>query len=80
MALLSGCWLAFVATTSAAPVQPITTAGLLQDMTDLAGMAEFPNPAYTCKQFSSYDRASKSPTMTITSICASRSARGARNS
>jgi hypothetical protein len=31
-------------------------------MTDLAGMAEFPSPAYTCKQFSSYDRAAKSPT------------------
>jgi hypothetical protein len=31
-------------------------------MTDLAGMAEFPNPAYTCKQFSSYDQKSKSPT------------------
>ncbi|MCY3020692.1 MAG: DUF2961 domain-containing protein [Planctomycetota bacterium] len=31
-------------------------------MTNLAKMAEFPAPAYTCKQFSSYDRASKSPT------------------
>ena len=30
-------------------------------MTDLAGMAEFPAPAYTCKQFSSYDRGAKSP-------------------
>jgi hypothetical protein len=30
-------------------------------MTNLAGMAEFPIPAYTCRQFSSYDRASKSP-------------------
>lgn len=39
----------------------ITTGGLLEDMTNLAGMAEFPKPAYTCKQFSSYDRASKSP-------------------
>jgi hypothetical protein len=40
----------------------ITTARLLEDMTDLAALAEFPEPAYTCKQFSSYDRASKSPT------------------
>lgn len=39
----------------------ITTRSLLAEMTDLAGMAEFPAPAYTCKQFSSYDRASKSP-------------------
>jgi hypothetical protein len=39
----------------------IATAGLLDEMTDLAGMAEFPSPAYTCRQFSSYDRAAKSP-------------------
>lgn len=44
---------------AAAP--PVTTASLLSEMADLAGMAEFPSPAYTCKQFSSYDRASKSP-------------------
>lgn len=44
---------------SAAP--PVTTAALLGEMTDLSGMAEFPDPPYTCKQFSSYDRASKSP-------------------
>lgn len=46
----------------AGDVQPITTASLLHEMTDLAGMAEYPKPAYTCKQFSSYDRKSKSPT------------------
>jgi hypothetical protein len=39
----------------------VTTAALLDEMTDLAGMAEFPSPAYTCRQFSSYDRKSKSP-------------------
>ena len=39
----------------------ITTASLIKEMTDLAGMAEFPKPAYTCKQFSSYDQKSKSP-------------------
>ncbi len=39
----------------------ITVGSLLAEMTDLAGMAEFPSPAYTCKQFSSYDRAAKSP-------------------
>ena len=33
---------------------------LLDEMVDLRGMAEFPDPAYTCRQFSSYDRASKS--------------------
>ena len=51
-----------VATGALAADRTITTAGLLNDMTDLAGLASFPSPAYTCKQFSSYDRASKSPT------------------
>ena len=41
---------------------PINTASLVEEMTDLAGLAEFPNPSYTCKQFSSYDPAAKSPT------------------
>ena len=45
----------------AADPRPITTASLIDEMTDLAGMAEFPQPAYTCKQFSSYDQKSKSP-------------------
>lgn len=45
----------------AAEPTTITTAHLLGEMTDLSGLAEFPNPAYTCKQFSSYDRASRSP-------------------
>lgn len=39
----------------------ISTASLLQEMTDLKGLAQFPKPAFTCKQFSSYDRKSKSP-------------------
>ena len=48
-------------TVAAGNAAPVTTAVLLDDMTGLAGMAEFPDPPYTCKQFSSYDRASKSP-------------------
>ena len=39
----------------------ITTASLLDDMTNLDELAEFPSPAYTCKMFSSYDRRSTSP-------------------
>ncbi|HEY3323568.1 MAG TPA: DUF2961 domain-containing protein [Planctomycetota bacterium] len=39
----------------------ISMASLLDDMTNLVKLAEFPAPAYTCKQFSSYDRASKTP-------------------
>ena len=47
---------------SAWAADPAISAGsLLGDMTNLAGMSLFPNPAYTCRQFSSYDRASKSP-------------------
>ena len=67
----------------------ITTASLIKEMTDLAGMAEFPKPAYTCKQFSSYDRKSKSPANPTqedwfangdaASICAWKSERAARS-
>jgi hypothetical protein len=39
----------------------ISLASLLDDMTNLSAMAEYPDPAYTTKQFSSYDRASKTP-------------------
>ncbi|MFQ5806768.1 MAG: glycoside hydrolase family 172 protein [Phycisphaerae bacterium] len=39
----------------------VTTRSLLAEMTDLAALAEYPNPPFTCKQFSSYDRAAKSP-------------------
>ncbi|MCX7872404.1 MAG: DUF2961 domain-containing protein [Verrucomicrobiae bacterium] len=41
--------------------QTITVEKLITEMTDLTTMAEFPEPPYTCKQFSSYDRKSKSP-------------------
>jgi hypothetical protein len=49
------------AETGGATSGTITTELLLGEMTDLAGLAEFPSPAYLCRQFSSYDRASKSP-------------------
>ena len=39
----------------------ISMMGLLDDMTNLAAMAEFPNPPYITRQFSSYDRASTTP-------------------
>lgn len=44
----------------------ISMASLLDNMTNLAGMGEFPSPAYTCRQFSSYDRKSTSPTNAAT--------------
>ncbi len=39
----------------------VTLDGLLQQMTDLSQLAEFPDPPYVTKQFSSYDRASQAP-------------------
>jgi hypothetical protein len=41
--------------------QPVSTHTLLAEMTDLSSMAEYPQPPYTCRQFSSFDRASKTP-------------------
>ncbi len=49
------------ATLQGAESPAISTASLMEEMTDLAGLARFPRPAYTCKQFSSYDPKSKSP-------------------
>lgn len=39
---------------------PITIESLLREMVDRDAIARFPDPPYTCKQFSSYDRASVS--------------------
>jgi len=39
----------------------VTTGSLYSEMIDLAGLAEFPNPAYKTMQFSSYDRRSSVP-------------------
>ncbi|HNQ24844.1 MAG TPA: DUF2961 domain-containing protein [Phycisphaerae bacterium] len=39
----------------------ITTESLLYEMTDLTALTQFPNPPYTCKQFSSFDRAAVAP-------------------
>lgn len=44
----------------AAEGQPVTTRSLLREMTDLRRMAEFPSPAFTTHQASSYDRRSRS--------------------
>src|SRR5205085_8865586 len=40
---------------------PITLESLLKEMVDRDAAARFPDPAYTCKQFSSYDRRSTTP-------------------
>jgi hypothetical protein len=39
----------------------VSTESLLAEMTDLYRLTRLPDPVYTTKQFSSYDRASKSP-------------------
>jgi hypothetical protein len=59
--LLLGLALVGALDSQAADKPAISTATLLDDMTNLTAIAEFPAPAYTCKQFSSFDRKSKSP-------------------
>jgi hypothetical protein len=39
----------------------VTVSSVLNEMDNLAALAEFPDPPFTCKQFASYDRASKTP-------------------
>src|SRR5439155_19536530 len=39
----------------------VTLENLLRQMTELSLLAEFPDPPYVTRQFSSYDRASESP-------------------
>ncbi|GMU21574.1 MAG: hypothetical protein AMXMBFR13_16660 [Phycisphaerae bacterium] len=46
---------------SASLAAVVSTESLLDEMTDLKRLAELPDPAYTTKQFSSYDRGAKSP-------------------
>jgi len=44
----------------AAP-RPVTMSSLLSEMCDLGRLPEFPDPPFTCRQFSSYDRRSTTP-------------------
>ncbi len=41
--------------------ESVTLESLLGEMTNLEALTEMPKPAYTCKQFSSYDQKSKNP-------------------
>ena len=47
--------------TLTAPAERITFESLLEEMVDRDRVAQLPEPGYVCKEFSSYDRASKSP-------------------
>jgi hypothetical protein len=40
---------------------PVTIGSLLTEMTDREEMARFPDPGYTCREFSSYNRTSVNP-------------------
>lgn len=53
--------LACMLLTSISAAQTITFKSLLNEMVNRDTIARFPDPAYTCKQFSSYDRKSISP-------------------
>lgn len=44
-----------------AAAQTVDLDGLIGELTDLSALGDYPAPAYTCRQFSSYDRASTSP-------------------
>lgn len=45
----------------AAGAAPVSLTSLLSELTDRGALAKLPSPAYTCRQFSSYDPAAKSP-------------------
>ncbi|MBE7557668.1 DUF2961 domain-containing protein [bacterium] len=51
--------LAVLVTAGALAAETVTTGTLLSEMTDLARLREFPDPAYDTVQFSSYDRTSQ---------------------
>ncbi len=51
----------FIARTARADEATITLQSLLRELINYDQVARWPEPAYTCKQASSYDRASKTP-------------------
>ncbi|MBI5833634.1 MAG: DUF2961 domain-containing protein [Armatimonadetes bacterium] len=54
--------LVLLALTATAPARAeVTVESLLREMTDYAAVARWPEPAYTCRQASSYDRATVAP-------------------
>jgi hypothetical protein len=53
--------LAVMTTTPAWSADKVTLSRLLDEMTDLRHLAEFPDPPFVTKQFSSYDRSSDNP-------------------
>jgi hypothetical protein len=60
VAIAVGLLLAWNARTVGAASAGVSLSSLLVEMDNLAALAEYPDPPFTCKQFSSYDRASVS--------------------
>jgi len=61
-AIAACCGLAlFMIGATAWAAGPVTLSSLLEEMTNLAALAESPDPPFVCKQFSSYDRKSRTP-------------------
>jgi hypothetical protein len=56
---LSLCLCAISLAVSGWAAESVNLESLLREMTHLEALAEMPKPAYTCKQFSSYDPRSK---------------------
>src|SRR5262245_49851616 len=56
-------WVSMIAVAphAATAAEPVSLQSLLREMTDRDAVARFPDPAYTCRQYSSYDRRSTSP-------------------
>lgn len=61
MRIRTAALLALIAVTLPVDAAPITFESLLHEMTDLNFLTHAPDPAYTCKQFSSYDQRSTDP-------------------
>ncbi len=51
----------FLAAAAASAGEGVTLTSLLEEMVDRDAVARWPQPAYTCRQASSYDRRSKTP-------------------
>jgi hypothetical protein len=59
--LLVACMLVPAPSAAGAEEAAVTLEGLLKEMIDLEAVARWPDPPYTCRQASSYDRRSKTP-------------------
>lgn len=63
--MLQRLGLGFALAVLVAPVwaAPVSFTSLLNELTDLEALTRVPDPAYSCKQFSSYDQRSTDPTV-----------------